>query len=300
MSWYPEKTANLVHLMPSSSSTPRLPYYIGVTGVQSPGEVSALSQLASKYQISAEHHHTIMLGALASSATISNTPPTNTARPGRHVPSLEILRDTLLAARAHKVLGMIHMELHKSWPGTAGDGAAVIALLQALAADGLTPPVQLNGVLLPTEINEIYRETRAALVLQLRPELEALGKAGLLSYIEQIAPAISMILLDPSAGTGQSIDLAPALSLHAAIQKRFPNQFTFGFAGGLGGQTERERHHTTATVRELRSKLGSDDFSVDVESKVRIPTNTAGDDSLDLNLCEAYFGAVMEGFSAIV
>lgn len=283
--------------MPNLRTSPRLPYYIGVTGVQSPSEVTTLSQLASKHEINATHHHTLMLGALASPATLNNLPPINTARPCRHIASLELLRDTMLAAKEHKILGMIHLELHKTWPGTGGDAGAVIALLKALTADGATPAVQLNGILLPGEIQEIHRETGAALVLQLRPELAAQGESGLLSYIEQISPAISMILLDPSAGTGQSIDLAPAISLYTAIQRRFPNQFTFGFAGGLGGQTQQERSHTTALVRELRSKLGTKDFSVDVESKVRITKPASSDDVLDIDLCGAYFAAVMDGLS---
>ncbi len=286
----------LIYIMPNLRTSPRLPYYIGVTGVQSPSEVTTLSQLASKHQIDSTYHHTLMLGALASPATLNNLPPINTARPYRHIASLELLRDTMLAAKEHKILGMIHMELRKSWPGTVGDAGSVIALLNALVADGVTPAAQLNGVLLPGEIQEIHRETGAALVLQLRPELAAQGEFGLLSYIEQIAPAISMILLDPSAGTGQSIELASAISLHNAIQKRFPNQFSFGFAGGLGGQSAQERSHTTALVRELQSQLGTNGFSVDVESKVRMSQPASSDDVLDIDLCEAYFAAVMDGF----
>ena len=295
---YDEAVAHLIYLMPSSPPRPRLPYYIGVTGVTSPAEVTTLSHLASKHRIDAEHHHTLMLGALASSGTINNLPPTNTNQPGRHVPSLEVLRDTMLAAKEQNILGMIHFEARKTWPGTVGDGSSVIALLKALTSEGIPPAAQLNGVLLPEEINEIHRETGAALVLQLRPELEARGQSGILSYIEQIAPAISMILMDPSAGTGLSIDLAPALSLYTALQQRFPNHFTFGFAGGLGGRTDRERANTAGIVRELRTKLGANDFSVDVESKVRLEKSALGEDLLTIDLCEAYFEAVIEGLQS--
>jgi hypothetical protein len=237
-----------------------------------------------------------MLGALVSPATIHNGPPANTNKPCRHIESCELLRDTMLAAKEHNAIDMLHFELHKTWPGTVGDASAVIALLKILAKDGLTPAVQLNGVLFPAEILEIHKETGAALVMQLRPELAALREPELLSYIERVAPAISMILMDPSAGSGQSIDLDPAIKLYQAIESCFPNQFNVGFAGGLGGAAEQQKAHTTSVVRELRARLHTNAFSVDTESKVRVTVNAAGDDVLDIALCEAYFDAARAGF----
>jgi hypothetical protein len=49
-------------------------------------------------------------------------------------------------------------------------------------------------------------------------------------------------------------------------------------------------------VRELQSQLGTNGFSVDVESKVRMSQPASSDDVLDIDLCEAYFAAVMDGF----
>jgi hypothetical protein len=51
-------------------------------------------------------------------------------------------------------------------------------------------------------------------------------------------------------------------------------------------------------VRELRTKLGANDFSVDVESKVRLEKSALGEDLLTIDLCEAYFEAVIEGLQS--
>lgn len=282
--------------MPAPARPPCLPHYIGITGVQSPAHVVRLSQIASTFQVGTGYSHALMLGALVSPATIQNAAPINTTQPCRHIPSRELLRDTLLAAKEAHVLGMLHFELHKAWPGTRGDAADVIALLSVLAKDSLTPPVQLNGVILPSEVREIYMETGVPLVLQLRPELANRGEDELIRYLEEIAPAISMILMDPSAGAGQSIDIVPAVRVYNTIRDRFPERFTFGFAGGLGGNSELQIAHTTRVVRELRSHLGSSEFSIDVESNVRVPTPGSGTDHLDDALCQAYLAAVRAGF----
>jgi hypothetical protein len=281
--------------MPAHTPAPRLPHYIGITGVQSPTEVIQLSQSASRFQIGEGYSHALMLGALVSPATSRNGTPVHTNKPCRHIPSREVLRDTLLATKDLHVLGMLHFELHKAWPGTRGDAAEVIDLLSFLAKDSMAPPVQLNGVIVPAEIRQIHDETGVPLVLQMRPELTSRSDDELMRYLEEIAPATSMILMDPSAGAGQSIDLEPTIRLYHTIQGRFPNRFTFGFAGGLGGITEHQIAHTTHVVRELRSRLGSSEFSIDVESNVRLPATATGDDHLDHTLCEAYLGAVRSG-----
>jgi hypothetical protein len=190
---------------------------------------------------------------------------------------------------------MLHFELHKDWPGTAGDARDVLSLLHILSHDNFTPPIQLNGVLLPSEIVEIHKQGGAPLVFQLRKELSSRGESEVLRYIEQVAGSISKILMDPSAGSGEGINLKGALHLCAAIESRFPKMFTFGFAGGLGGAHVAQATHTTQLVQTLCKELLGANFSVDSETGVRVPGNIPGTDVLSIELCEKYVAAVSEG-----
>lgn len=192
---------------------------------------------------------------------------------------------------------MLHFELHKSWPGTRGDSGSVISLLQLLQRDELLPPVQLNGVLFPDEIVEIYETTGVPIVLQMRKEISDLGVERVLSYIEALKGSISKILMDPSAGTGEAISTEGATRLCRAIEERFPGLFTFGFAGGLGGSSDVDRNRTTETIKSLLMRLSSAEFSVDSETKVRRETGLLGEGHLDIELSRAYFSAVNDAFS---
>jgi hypothetical protein len=213
------------------------------------------------------------------------------------VATLATLRDILRTAHELGAIGMLHFELHKTWPGTRGDAHDVLSLLRAVSKDSTVPAVQLNGLLFPDEITEIHRESGAPVVFQLRKELGARGESEVLRYLEQVAGSVSKILVDPSAGTGEAINLKSALDLCSAIEARFPNTFTFGFAGGLGGAQPAQMAHTTQLVESLCKELTNANFSVDTETRVRIPGGTPGCDVLSLDLCESYFAAVSEGFA---
>jgi len=197
----------------------------------------------------------------------------------------------------HNLVGMIHCELHKSWPGTPRDRDDVLELLGYLASHDLRPPIQLNGVLFPEDILRIHREGKVPIVLQLRKELAERNRAELLDYISAVSPAVSTILMDPSAGAGSIISLTPALSLMGEIERRCPSIFRFGFAGGLGGAEAAQLEATSALVRELSRSMPENAFSVDVETNVRAPAPGTGGDTLDVQLCSLYFQAVRTGLA---
>jgi hypothetical protein len=251
--------------------------------------------ISARYHLGCDYSHTVMLGCLVSPAICEDKPPTHTSKPYRHVANRSILSDILAATDELGGLGMLHFELNKAWPGTKGDAQAVIALLQYLSQRNLRPPVQLNGVLFPDEVNEIHKETGSSLVLQFRQEFSQLPTQTLIAYIESVASSVAMILLDPSAGTGHAIDLGPALHTHQLLESHFPGHFSFGYAGGLGGISQEEKTHTTEVVRGIRAALGNGHFSVDSETRVRKPLAGASADILDLQRCEAYLSAVVAG-----
>jgi hypothetical protein len=238
-----------------------------------------------------------MLGCLVSGSTALDKPPVNTHRPDRHVATLSELKDILSSAHELGAIGMLHFELHKAWPGTRGDAQDVLTLLRAVSKDSTTPPVQLNGILFPDEIIEIHRESGAPVVFQLRKELTARGESEVLRYLEQVVGFVSKILMDPSAGSGKAIDLKSALDLRSAIEAHFPNTFTFGFAGGLGGSEPAQMAHTTQVVESLCRWFAQANFSVDTETRVRLPGDDPNTDILNLDLCERYFAAVSNGFT---
>jgi hypothetical protein len=278
------------------SSSPKVPHYVGVTGVQARSEVESLLAAAKEFGIGPGQRHNLMVGALVSPSLITGGAPLHTSKPYRHVANTNTLREILQGAKESGVIGMLHFELHKSWPGTRGDSRSVISLLQFLQRDGLLPPVQLNGVLFPDEVVEIYETTGIPIVFQMRKEISDLGLERVVSYIEALKGSISKILMDPSAGTGAAIATEGAMRLYRAIEDRFPGLFTFGFAGGLGGSSDADRKHTTETVRSLLSCIPSAEFSLDSETKVRHETGLHGEGHLDIELSRAYFSAVNEAF----
>ncbi len=272
-----------------------IPHYIGVTGIQVVSDVFPLVSAAAEANIGPTHRHNLMLGALVSPSTVRNHLPSQTSKPYRHVSSREALVEILKEASRHQIVGMIHFELHKTWPGTSTDCDAVLELLQYLAAHVLQPAVQLNGVLFPTDIVKIHREGGVPVVLQLRKEHTDQGRNELLRYIKEVSAAVSTILMDPSAGAGASINLGPALTLMRCIEEQHPKHFHFGFAGGLGGSQAADVERTTALVAELSRNIAGAAFSVDVETKVRVSLDESEIDRLDVSLCSHYFRSVRAG-----
>jgi hypothetical protein len=272
-----------------------IPHYIGVTGIQAVAEVLPIVAAAAASAIGPKHSHNLMLGALVSPSTVHNHLPSQTTKPFRHISSRETLVDILREANKHGIVGMIHFELHKTWPGTASDGEAVLELLRYLASHDLHPAVQLNGVLLPHDILKIHREGKVQIVLQLRKELAEQGRGELLRYISEVSPAVSTILMDPSAGAGATIDLKHAMSLTRDIEERHPKSFHFGFAGGLGGANSTDIERTSTLVSELSRNIPHGAFSVDAETRVRVKIDDTEIDRLDIDLCSLYFQAVRAG-----
>ncbi len=275
----------------------RLPHYVGVTGVQEPKQIQMLADAASRHEIGSAFPHALMVGALLDPRSFVTGGGVHHAegKVFRQLADFGVLCEVLATAADLGVIGMVHCELPKVWPGNKGDTAALRSLLRHLAKEGLSPPVQLNGVLLGEEVRELYAETGVPLVFQLRKEITALGEADVLRYVEGVVSSVSKILMDPSAGTGERIDIEHALQWQRAIERRFSEAFTFGYAGGLGGRTTAEIEHTRGVVHALGQALGSQNFSIDVESRVRAPGKVPGTDHLDLKLCDTYLGAVSAG-----
>ncbi len=273
-------------------------FYVGVTGAQVPEQVEPLIRLAAMQGIGKASTHALMIGCLVSPTLERNLPPCNTTKPFRHVATVERLVEILAAADQEGCIGMLHFELGKAWPGQRGEAKPVVTLLKRLAQYGLHPAVQLNGSLQAEDIHEICKEGGVPIVLQLRKELADRGEAELLKYIESVSSSISMILLDPSAGSGHAIEIEPAVQLHRAIDARFPGAFSFGYAGGLGGEGPAQQQQTATIVREIFQALGTTRFSVDVETRVRRPSPNNNADELDLELCAKYFAAVMMGLQS--
>ena len=277
----------------------RIPNYIGVTGVQAPEQVESLVAAAARHQIGQGFSHNTMLGCLVSPGLVTDGTPTHTTKPYRHVINQSVLVEILSAAQDKGSIGMLHFELTKTGPGEPADVAAVLSLLRALSQSNLFPPVQLNGVFRADDVNEIHKGTPVPLVLQMRKELSDRGETEILRYMESVASSISMILMDPSAGSGLKIDIEPARNLQRAIEKRFPGMFTFGYAGGLGGGSESQIAHTSSVVHSLKKAFGNTHFSIDTETKVRVPSQQPDTDELDMNLCDLYFSAVRKGLTGV-
>lgn len=280
----------------SLQEKPTIQRYVGITGVQSPEDVNMTLDVGAASGFGPGQSHNVMLGALVSPATIRNGEPENTAKGYRHVAGMEELIATLGAATQAGAVAMVHMELHKELWGTEGDGQHVITLLQALEPHDIRPAVQLNGILRPDDIKRISEETGAPIVLQFRKELEQANPAEVIRYVAEVQGAISEVLLDPSMGTGAVFDPETGLEWHRRLTEAFPDQFSYGVAGGLGGLSQESRTQTTEIVYGVAAALGGVDFSLDIESQAREPVGDGPEDRLARVRLEAYLQSARLGF----
>jgi phosphoribosylanthranilate isomerase len=246
-----------------------LPHYAGLTGAQTPDEAEKTLEIFHRHGFKPGAPHDNMVGVLVSPATIDNGEPMHSSKPWRQVQDFRTLVETLLRVEGRGV-PMIHMELHKQWPGTPGDAESAIRLLAALQAHGTDPAIQLNGVLDPDSVKKIHEYTGAPIVLQLRKEIMQQGEKAVLRYVEEIHHHITKVLMDSSAGTGEEFDPATVVRWQRLFSKHFTGApFTYGYAGGL------DKDNTRQKIWALRTQLGNADFSVDIESKARRATGNA-------------------------
>lgn len=272
---------------------PRLPHYTGLTGVRTPDEATRALEIFHGHGFKPGEPHTNMIGVLASPATIENGTPLHCKKPWRQVADFRALVETLLAVKG-KGLPMVHLELHKQWPGTPGDAEHAIRLLNALKREGAEPAVQLNGILTPDDFKRIHGETDAALVLQLRQELTRMSPDTVLQYVQAVQHDIAGILTDASAGTGKAFDPARSAFWQKWLSLEKPDaDLMFGHAGGLNGS------NAASQTRALREDLGHTHFSLDTESGARWQTgDPAEPDALDLEpggAFEQYVHGTKEG-----
>jgi hypothetical protein len=275
--------------------------YIGVTGVNTAEEARTLLDLANANGFGRTHDRNVMLGGLVHPGiAVPELPPAYTHKPWRHVPNIEALIEMLGECKDQGAIGMVHCELAKPPLGRYADPELdpyiVVPLIKTIERAGFLPPIQLNGVLSPCAMKLIQDATGVPLVLQLRTEMTMAGEAAVCFYLEQLTEVVSTVLMDASAGSGTSIDAGRAVAWHKLIEDRFPNVFSFGYAGGLGPMTTGGRQGTIETVQKVETAMAAANLPYlsarwDVESGVRRvhDAEPGARDVLDFELAREYF-----------
>lgn len=266
----------------------KIPAYVGLTGIQNEEDAELALVIAHTYGFRPGAAHMNMMGVLVSPSTMKNEEPVCTSRGYRHVPTREMAAKILLTVQDGGGLPMIHMELpkpanpyHRNAQNSARDA---IELLQWIHGQtNIMPAIQLNGVLPAEDIVRVAKETQTGIVLQMNKKLTNMRRDTLLNYIEKAAPVIDTILFDSSAGEGKPIDVSEAVNLQQLLDSQFPEQFSYGYAGGFNG------NNAANIMRTLATHLNTTDISVDIETGARIPVlHDETTDRLDLSLNGRY------------
>jgi len=237
--------------------------YVGITGVTTTKEVEdAIKEYAiAGYTMTSKHIP--MLGYLMSQKTINELPNDN-----RRVIDY-FRRKELFAAAGGNALTMIHYFTKEK---------ETLADQIEIAFDSLYPDlcraVQLNVNLpLIDQVKQIkHKFPHMQIVFQAnRYIIEEKEPKDVAKIIQDYAPFIDYVLIDPSGGTGKDFDLKVCANLYRLIKETSPN-LTLGFAGGLSGENVYDR------AKDLITVVKANDFCIDAEGKLRTKFSRKKDD----------------------
>ena len=230
--------------------------YIGVTGFTDRNQVeTALSEFLGADSVG---EHMLMVGILVSHKTLRGE--TNKF-PARY-PAISTISDLLVSSS--QVLNLVHFNTHTQ---NFCEELEIVAQHAGPNLDGF----QLN--LCWPDPTEIYayknKHHPSTIVLQIGGRAFAqigLDPSKLTDVLERnYGDLIDYILLDPSGGTGQQMNIHKTNEyLDEIYSKGLQNKFGIGIAGGLSSEN-------ISILQPLVDKY--DNLSIDAEGRLRIPEN---------------------------
>ncbi|MBI2063867.1 MAG: hypothetical protein HYT65_02650 [Candidatus Yanofskybacteria bacterium] len=155
--------------------------------------------------------------------------------------------------------------------------------------------LQLNGAfgkIAPEALASIRSKyPRLKLILQLhRKVLDTMPITDIVTHLKEMETLIDYVLIDPSGGRGEEMDVSAGAFLAKQIINQTP--IAVGFAGGLRGD------NVAKIVGELRNKLGMNNFSIDAEGGLRDKVGEGyGNDDFNIKKAQKYFINAVQAFS---
>jgi phosphoribosylanthranilate isomerase len=156
--------------------------------------------------------------------------------------------------------------------------------------------IQLNGVF-GTITPEVLAGIRAKyprleIILQIHQKaLDSMLVKEIIAKLKDFDELVDCVLIDPSGGRGEEMDVAHAGILGNLILNH--TLISVGFAGGLKGD------NVGRIVGELRRRLGTSNFSIDAEGGLRDRVGEGyGNDKFNAVKAYKYFQNATEAFAS--
>jgi hypothetical protein len=231
--------------------------YIGITGFSSGKELTSVIDQYYKYRRS---DHVLMAGILVSKSVLDAGIHENAKKRTRY-PCLEKIPEILENGGDELVMRTIHYSTRE--PERLYDD--VVHMLEDLGWKGMVEAFQFNVKFPPVEreiASIVSRYPGIKIITQVnRGAMEAYPVKQIGSVFASMHDPGNYVLIDPSGGRGDDIDMTKSMEYHAQIKKNA--SVTIGFAGGFSPV------NVAARVKRYKKLVGSTSFCIDAEGKLR-------------------------------
>lgn len=249
--------------------------YIGITGATNECEVIVIGREFRKNGYERESDRMPLQSFLVCPGSMHSSKYEN-----NRYPKYKDLRNILMANRLSN--SMIHYN--------CSDASRLIEKLlllfndQNIFKDNLCRMLQLNVAWPSLESVSGLKSMFPGLeiVLQLSEEARHdLSHSEIAKKLSRYGSSIDYALIDHSSGKGKELDISSAFESYARIKDACPD-LAIGFAGGFNAQNIFQK------ASELVKSIGNSDFSLDVESGVRLSNKTSSNDRLSIDKVRTY------------
>lgn len=258
--------------------------FIGVSGPTSKSEVDMSAEVFRKYNLRPGTAHEPSLNFLVSYKTLDDP---NLRHENRRYPLFCDLPVLLEAAKGRAVTA-IHYNSRR--PEILTEDARKILASKDIYDRDLCRTLQINiPYYQPDQLIKIKKDfPKAKLIFQMSNEsIRGMTKRQIIDYLKDYP--VDYVMIDLSRGRGLELDIDSSSEVYKKLK---PLGKTTGFAGGLNG------FNIEGTVRRFRKLLGTNRFSVDAESGLRVEYHERhGGSHIEKEKLESYIRGAVSGFS---
>lgn len=246
--------------------------YVSVTGITTKKELESVASAFKEYGYSVGNSgHVPAVAFLASYKTINDIETTN-----KRYPKQKALAE-LIGEIDSRILKAVHYNTREL--------TDLPKQINKATKGAYCDLIQLNIVWPdPRDIRKIKESReRTGIILQVSSGAMKGLSAGEIAKKILCYNGIDHVLIDPSGGKGIDFDIEHSAAVYSAVREIRPN-LSIGFAGGLCGE------NVEKITKKLAEKLGTTDFSIDAEGKLRDKINVDfhGNDILSIEKVRKY------------
>lgn len=253
----------------------RQDHYVSVTAGVTIDEINAVIEEFTNAGYTPDSGHAPAIGFLVSEKTLHGG-----STPNLRFPAFNNL-PALMRAVGKRATPVIHYNSRNL--DTLSE--QVKQALDAVYEADLCRMVQLNTRWPDTShvkrIKEQFQQLKIILQVSCRADQTPAKEAA--DRIALYGDGLDHILIDPSRGRGEDLDVAYSTALYSEIRSRMP-QYSTVFAGGLNGENVED------VLTRVINEIHTTEFSIDAEGKLRdtVGNDFFGQDTLNINKVRAY------------